>query len=306
MSEALPAWWAIPIALGFGGLGIATAAAADFIGSAPARSLPRSFSAPFRESARLLRQPAPRTVAADLLLWRCATSSFVPISFAMVALVPLGTAALVAMPLGIVWFNTLDVTVWAAVWLTGWGANSAYSLIGGYRFLGMALAYELPLMFALVAPAVAASSLDPAVVAASQSGVWYVVWMPVAFVVYCVGVLGFSMQGFMSAPVSDDIAGGAVVEVSGVDRLLVESGRWLLLVAGAAFAVPLFLGGGSGPVLPAPVWVVLKTGLMAIVLVTVSRRLPVLRPDLFVEIGWTILLPAVVLQDLVVGLVASQ
>jgi NADH-quinone oxidoreductase subunit H len=61
-------------------------------------------------------------------------------------------------------------------WLLGWGANSLTGLVGGYRFLALALGYELPLMFALVAPAVAAASLDVGEVAAAQDGLWFAVW----------------------------------------------------------------------------------------------------------------------------------
>lgn len=39
------------------------------------------------------------------------------------------------------------------------------------------------------------------------------------------------------------------------------------------------------------------------VLVWLRRKLPLLRPDRFMEIGWMVLLPAAVLQDLVVSLV---
>ena len=70
----------------------------------------------------------------------------------VVAVVPLGEWAIFDLDVGVVWFNAMDVLVWAAVWLTGWGANSAHSLVGGYRFLAHGLGYELPLMFALMPP----------------------------------------------------------------------------------------------------------------------------------------------------------
>ncbi len=260
-------------------------------------------AAPFQETARLLLQRPRRTVSADAALWRIATSSLIPLALLMIAFVPLGRFTLIDTTLGVVWFNALDVVVWALVWLAGWGANAAYGLIGGYRFLALALAYELPLMFALVAPAIAAGSLDVSVIAANQP-VWNVVWMPVAFAAYCLGVLGFSVWGPMDVSTGRDLAGGVLAEVSGVDRLLFLAGRYCLLVAGAAFAVPLFLGGGSGPLLPAEVWVLVKTIVLVALLVACRRRIPTLRPDLLLEVGWVVILPLVVLQDLVVAIVA--
>lgn len=259
---------------------------------------------PLVEAARLMRQRRRTTVEADRPLWRIGGAGLLVAALLMVVVVPLGSWTLLDLDVGVVWFNAMDVLIWSFVWLVGWGPNSAHSLVGGYRFLAHALGYELPLMFALVAPAIAASSLRLGDIAAAQHDLWFVVWMPVAFAVYCLGVVAFSVWGPFSAAVGSDIAGGAAAELSGADRLLFETGRYALLAAGAAFAVPMFLGGGSGPLLPGWSWVLLKTVLLLAALVWLRRRVPALRPDKFMEAGWLVLLPAVVLQDFVVAVVA--
>ena len=202
-----------------------------------------------------------------------------------------------------VWLNALDVTVWALVWLLGWGANAVRGLVGGYRFLALALGYELPLMFALVAPALAAGSLDLAVIGSAQDGLWYVVWMPVACGAYLLGVLGVALRGPLGSPAGADLAGGVLAELSGPDRLLALAGRHALLGAGAAAAVPLFLGGGAGPLLPAAAWVVLKALVLSVALAWVAARLPALAPHRLLGPAWLVLLPLVVAQDLLVAVV---
>ncbi len=283
-------------------------AAATLDGALAARSAGRpartGLSAPLDETARLLRQRRRVTVAADSALWRAGGGGLLVAALLMVVVVPLGPFTLADLPVGIVWFNAMDVVVWAAVWLAGWGPNSAHALVAGYRFLALALAYELPLMFALTAPAVAAGSLRVGEVAASQDGWWYVVQMPVAFLVFCAGVVAFSVWGPFSVPAGADVAGGILTELSGVDRLLVQAGRYALLVAGSAFAVPLFLGGGAGPLLPGWAWVLVKTSLLLAVLVALRRRLPALPPHRFAEVGWLVLLPLTLLQVLVVAVLA--
>ncbi len=261
-------------------------------------------AAPLQETARLLRQRRRVTVASDRLLWRIGGGGLIVAALLMITVVPLGRWTLFDLDVGIVWFNAMDVSVWAVVWLAGWGPNSAYSLVGGYRFLAQALSYELPLMFALVAPAIAAKSLNVGDVVAAQHGLWFAVWMPACFLVYCLGVIGFSVWGPLSVAVGADIAGGVAGELSGIDRLLWHAGRYALLAAGAAFAVPLFLGGGQGPVLPGWAWVIVKTVALLTVLVWSRRRFPMLRPDKFMEVGWLILLPLVLVQDLIVAVVA--
>ena len=299
--------WAI-VALGILGALAVTAAVLDGALAARARGGPGGKMGgpvrPFGEAARLMRQRRRTTVEADRLLWRIGGAGLLVTAALMVTVVPLGEWTIFDLDVGVMWFNAMDVMVWALVWLTGWGANSAHSLVGGYRFLAHGLGYELPLMFALVAPAIAAESLNVGRVAAAQDGLWFAVWMPVAFLVYLLGVAAFAVWGPFSPAIGTDVAGGARAELSGVDRLVFEVGRYALLAAGAAFAVPMFLGGGAGPLLPGWAWVLVKTVALLAVLVWLRRRLPAFRPDKFMEVGWMLLLPAVLLQDLVVAVIA--
>ena len=299
------AWWT-PLAAALLGVLVWAAATFDAVLTARAEGGPaaRALTRPLDETARLLRQRRLVTLSADRLLWRIGVAGLLVAAMLMLAVTPLGRWTLSDLDVGVVWFNTMDVAVWGLVWLAGWGANSVHPLVGGYRFLSLALGYELPLMFALTAPPIAAHSLNVGNIAAAQGTVWNVVWMPVAFVVYCIGVLGFSLWGPFGSPLAPDLAGGVRADLSGVDRLLFDGGRLALLVAGAAFAVPMFLGGGAGPVLPGWGWTLVKTAVLVGLFVWLRRRVPVLRPDLLMEVGWLVLLPAALLQDLVVAVVA--
>lgn len=302
------AWWA-PAVLAV--LGVLALAGAGLDGALAARGAGQPVGVgargPLASTARLMRQRRRTTPSADRLLWRSGGGGLAVAAVLMVAVVPLGPWTLLDSPVGVVWFNAMDVLVWALVWLAGWGPNSAHALVGGHRFLAQALAYELPLMFALAAPAVGAASLRLGDVAAAQDHLWFAAWMPVAFVIYCFGVAAFSAAGPLGAAAGADIAGGVLAESSGVDRLLVLAGRWALLAAGSLVAVPLFLGGGSGPgsgvAAIAAVWVVVKAALLLAALVWLRRRVPLLRPDKLMEVGWLVLLPAALVQLLLVSVV---
>jgi NADH-quinone oxidoreductase subunit H len=258
---------------------------------------------PLAGAARLLVAQRRVTSAPDALLWRLGLVT-VPAAGVLAALViPFGTVTASQMSVGVVWFNAMEVLTWAGLWMAGWGANSALSLIAGYRFVAQGLAYELPLMFALISAAAGAQSLNVAVIAAAQSHLWYAVWMPAAFVAYLLSVYAFSFLGPFAYPAGADLAGGVLAEVSGVDRLVIEAGRRLLLAAGAAMAVPLFLGGGAGPALPAWAWSAVKTLAVLALLTWARRRLPVLRADRYAELAWVVLLPLTICQALVPALV---
>ena len=263
----------------------------------------RGGTEPLRTVAGLLVQQRRTLTAADPLLWRAAGIALFMAAVLASMATPLGSRAVADPPIGIVWFNAMEVVAWAAVWLAGWGPNSAFGLVGGYRFVAQGLAYELPHMFVLTTAALGAGSLRIGDIVAAQQDVWFVVWMPVAFVVYLVSVPAMAFFRPFDHATGADVAGGATAELSGVDRLVFTAGQWLLLVSGAAMAVPLFLGGGAGPVLPGWLWSLVKTAAVLALLVWAGRRLPTIRMERFTELSWLVLVPATLLQALFVSFV---
>lgn len=261
---------------------------------------------PLQNLVARLTQPTRRLVASDRLLYQVGLNAMIVIPFLKIALIPIAGSAVVASSVGVVWFNALDIALWAAVWLVGWGTNAAFNLVGGYRYLAQALCYELPLMFALTVPAVASSSLDISVIVASQGDLWNIVWMPVAFAVFMFAVMGFAFWGPFNYPAGNDVGGGVLAELGGVDRIIMVTGRYLVLTAGMAFGVALFLGGGAGPWLPDAVWFLVKIFALLFVAHLAARRLPMLAPDRYAAGAWLIVIPLVLLQLLVVSMVVTS
>lgn len=255
-----------------------------------------------RSGTRLLLEQRRTTLAPDSLLWRLGCAAVPVLALLSLAVVPIGGRTLLSTSADLVWFNAMESILWAAVWLVGWGPNAVHALTGGYRFLIQGLSYELPLMFALITVGVGAQSLRTTDVVAAQADLWFVVTMPVAFVVFLASATAFAFWGPFAAPAGADIAGGVTSELSGVERLLVDLGRAVFLGAAAAMATALFLGGDAGPWLPGPLWQLVKTIAVVVLLVVVGRRVPVIRPDRFVEIGWLVLIPATLLQALLVSI----
>lgn len=298
-------WWGALVLLALLGVFAWGAAVLDAAIDArvAGRSGRRAVTDPLRAAAGLLVQQRRRTLAADTLLWRGAGVVLLLAAVMAAAVIPLGRWAVSDLDVGVVWFNAMEIVAWAAVWLAGWGPNSAFSLVGGYRFVAQGLAYELPHMFALTTVAIGAGSLRVADIVAAQQDLWFVVWMPAAFAVYLLSVLAMSFSRPFDHAVGADIAGGAAGELSGVDRLVFLAGRKVLLVSGAAMAVPLFLGGGAGPVLPDWLWSLVKTAAVLAGLVWAGRRSPTIRMERFMEVAWLVLIPLTLLQALFVSIV---
>ncbi len=304
MGEQLPLWSVLLLPLLASGFALAAASTDSAIAALAAgrRVILAELTTPVRESTRLLLTQRRATVASDALLWRLGGGGVIVVALLASLVVPLGDRPALDLPVGIVWFNAMEVLLWVLVWMAGWGANSAYSLVSGYRYLAQGLAYELPLMLALITAGLGAGSLRVVEVVAAQQDRWFVVEMPVAFVLYLAGVAGFSFWGPLSSAVAADLGGGVRGELSGVDRLVFVAGRYFALAVGAAFAVPLFLGGGAGPVLPGVVWVAVKTLAVLTLLTWVRWRLPLIRPDRYVEVAWVVLIPLILAQTLVTSL----
>lgn len=296
-------WWLIvlgPALLGVFALGAASGSA---VLDARAAGAQVRVSQPLREVGALLIQQRRVTPAADTVLWRVGGAGVGVAAVLAVLVVPLGHRPISDLSIGVVWFNGAEVLAWAALWMAGWGANSVFGLVGGYRFVAQGLAYELPHMFALITAALGAQSLRVGDIVAAQTHLWFVVWMPVAFLVYLVSALAMSFSGPFDQPVGTDLAGGVAAELSGVDRLVFAGGRYLLLTAAAAMAVPLFLGGDGGPLLPGWVWVLVKTVVVLGGLVWLRTRMPTVRMDRFTEVAWVVLIPLTLVQALVVAVV---
>ena len=298
------AWGLVPAVLVVAVLGLALALVVAAVDSAVLTGRPGAALSPLRSGTRALLEQRRTTLAPDSLLWRLGCAAVPVLALLALAVVPVDGRTLLSTSADLVWFNAMESIVWAAVWLIGWGPNAVHALTGGYRFLIQGLSYELPLMFALITVGIAAGSLRTTDVVAAQDDLWFVVTMPVAFVVFLATAMAFAFWGPFAAPAGSDIAGGVTSELSGVERLLVDLGRAALLGAAAVMGAALFLGGDAGPWLPGPVWLLVKTLGVLVLLVVTCRRVPVIRPDRFVEIGWMVLIPATLLQALLVSVLA--
>lgn len=302
-ASVAPLWAAllVPPAL----VALATAAAAlDAAGAALADGRRVGVTVlldPLREAVRLLAKQRATTTLPEATGWRIGSAMVLIVPVLASAVVPLAPGVVLSdLSIGIVWWTAFMALLWVALYLVGWGGNAAYPLVAGYRFIAQALAYEMPLAITIVTVGLIAESLRVGAIVQAQAGLWYVVWMPVGFAVYLVAAAALSFWGPFATPVAADVAGGVTAELAGADRLVFAVGRYVVLAAAAAFAVPVFLGGGAGPLLPPAAWTVIKTATVLALLVAARWRLPLLRMDRFEEVAWVVLIPATLVQLFVV------
>jgi NADH-quinone oxidoreductase subunit H len=260
---------------------------------------------PARTAALLLVTRPTTTERPDPRAWALAPALLGAMAAGAVATVPLDRGIAVAdVADGIVLFGAAMALVMVGVYLHGWSANSPLPLVGGYRFIALALSYEMPLALVLIAAALPAQSLSVGAIVESQHDLWNVVRQPLGLPLYLVAGMGLAFWGPLNTADAPDLAGGTAVEVSGPARLGWELARRFVVVAVAVMGAAVFLGGWQGPVLPGPAWMALKTLALLAAVAWLGHRVARVRLERFVVVAWSVLIPLALVDVFVSGAIA--
>lgn len=260
---------------------------------------------PVSRAARLALRGRTTTERPDRPAWALGAAGFGALAAVALTVVPLSsTAAIADVRDGIVLFGAAMALVMVAVFLHGWSPNSVLPLVGGYRFVAQALSYEMPLVLVLIATALPAESLAVGDIVESQRSVWNVLRQPLGLPLFLIAGAGLAFWGPLATADGTDLAGGTRAESAASALLGWQVARAAMLVAVAAMAAAAFLGGWWGPLLPGPVWVVLKTLAVLTVLVASAHVLARLRLEGFVVVAWSVLIPLALVDVFQGGILA--
>nr|WP_180931540.1 NADH-quinone oxidoreductase subunit NuoH [Streptomyces sp. AJS327] len=187
----------------------------------------------------------------------------------------------------------------------GWASANKYSLLGGLRSAAQLMAYELPLLLAAASVAMAAGTLSlPGVLDAWEW--WWLPWQLIGAVVFFVAGLAELQRPPFDAPVADsEIIFGAYTEYSGLRFALFLLAEYAGIVVVSALTAVLFLGGWHGPFAAELgwLWTLLKTALLAFVVIWLRVSYPRLREDQIQRVAWTVLVPLALFQIALTGVV---
>jgi NADH-quinone oxidoreductase subunit H len=257
---------------------------------------------PIATAALLLIHQRLRTERPDVQAWALAPALLAGLAAVGLAVIPVGPKTSVADPAaGFVLYSAAIAYVMVSVYLHGWSANSTLPLIGGYRFIAAAFAFQIPFLLALLGPALPAESLAIGAIVEAQDALWNVVRQPLGLPIFLVVSAAATFSLPLDFPDAADLAGGTSAEVSGSQRLAWRGARATLLVMVAAMGASAFLGGWHGPWLPGWLWVVLKTLFLLVILIISSRTLARPRLERFVVFAWVVLLPLSLLNIFFAG-----
>ena len=221
-----------------------------------------------------------------------AAAGLLVVAALMLAVVPVGDRVVADLPVGIVWFNAMDVLLWAFV-LAGRlvgrggrdGAGRRLPVPGagaGVRAAADVRAHRARGRRGQPGRARRGRRRRPTAGTSSRCRV--------AFGVFLLCVAAFSLWGPFAAPAGGDLAGGVLAETVG-RRPAAAAGRPARAARRPARRSACRCSSAAAPVrcCPTPAWQLVKTLAVLLLLVVVRRRLPVLRPERFAEVGWVVL-----------------
>jgi NADH-quinone oxidoreductase subunit H len=233
----------------------------------------------------------------------------------------------VVMPFGPdAYFTNLDTGIFLALGLSsvsvigiliaGWASANKYSLIGGLRAAGQLIAYELPMVLAVVGVVIQAGTLNlQGIVAVQHQGaVFGIDWIGNPFVI--TQIVGFTefliatpaelTQTPFDMPVAEsEIVTGYITEYSGLRFLLFFIGEVATAGAFAAIAATMFLGGWALPFVDlddnimnfvGPLVLFGKMMLVGFLIFWVRFTFPRFREDQLQAFAWKFLIPIALLN----------
>ena len=206
--------------------------------------------------------------------------------------------------IGLFYFIVVVDFVVLGVAIAGWGGNTPGSVEACYRMVAQLIAYVVPLGLAILGPIMMARSLSTVsiVEAQDQADLWYVFVQPQGLALYIVTALMQTYRAPFLEPFADRIGRGVLGVFGGSQGLI-----WRLALSGVLFVVAalgavIFLGGPSGPLLPGPVWMAIKTLLVMALMLWAGRRVRLLSTAEMLALSWKVLTPLGLVNVLVVGL----
>ncbi|MEU1804918.1 MULTISPECIES: complex I subunit 1 family protein [unclassified Streptomyces] len=189
--------------------------------------------------------------------------------------------------------------------MAGWASANKFSLLGGLRTAAQLMAYELPMLLTAASVAMAAGTVSlPGILDAFQW--WWVPWQIVGGLVFFTAGLAELQRPPFDAPVADsEIIFGAYTEYTGLRFALFLLAEYAGIVILCGLTTVLFLGGWHGPLEGdiGWVWTLLKTAVLAFVVIWLRVSYPRLREDQLQKLAWTCLIPLSLAQIALTGVV---
>ena len=273
----------------------------------------------FAEVGKWLQKEDIYPARADKFLFKIAPLIVLASTFLLVAVVPFGPDA---------WFTDFEAGVFymlavssvsvLGILIAGWSSANKYSLLGGLRAAGQLIAYELPMVLAVVGVVIQAGTMNmQGIVIAQNAGSmfgWdglgnpYILTQFVGFVIFMIAVQAELTQTPFDMPIAEsELVSGYMTEYSGFRFLIFFIGEFATAGVFSMIASVLFLGGWAVPFswfgwtnlndidnwmnVAGPLILFTKMVVLSFIIMWVRFSFPRFREDQLQRFAWKVLIP---------------
>jgi len=184
------------------------------------------------------------------------------------------------------------------VLMAGWSSANKYALLGGMRAGAQLLSYELPLVLSAASVALAAGTVSLTGIVAVWHPLWLLWQLPGAFVFLIAAVAELKRSPFDMPVAEPEIVMGPLTEYSGLRFAFFMLSEYAGIVVMSLLFTVLFLGGWHGPFsdVLGPMWTLLKSALISVLIIWLRSSWPRLREDQLQRLAWLVLVPLALAQ----------
>ena len=213
----------------------------------------------FAEVGKWLQKEDIYPARADKFIFKLAPLIVLASTFLLVVVVPFGPDAIFTdFEAGVFYALAVSSVSVLGILIAGWASANKYSLLGGLRAAGQLIAYELPMVLAVVGVVIQAGTMNlQQIVVAQNSGSMfgfsglgnpYVITQFVGFIVFMIAVQAELTQTPFDMPIAEsELVSGYMTEYSGFRFLIFFIGEFATAGVFSMIASVLFLGGWAVP-----------------------------------------------------------
>lgn len=275
----------------------------------------------FGDGIKFIQKEDVMPAKSDRRIFAMAPAIVVISTFLVFLVLPAGPDLVVSnLDVGVFYALAVSSLAVVGVLMAGWASANKFALLGALRAAAQLIAYELPLLLAVVGVVVMAGTMSlQGIVEAQQNGSifgWDGIGNPfifaqiIGFVLFLVAAQAELTQTPFDMPVAEsELVAGYMVEYTGFRFLFFFIGEFGTAFAFAGLAATLFLGGWAIPHVTdtgwsnvlGPIVLLTKVMLVAFLMFWVRFTYPRLREDQLQAVAWKFLIPIGLANILITG-----
>jgi NADH-quinone oxidoreductase subunit H len=209
------------------------------------------------------------------------------------------------LPVGFLYILAISSLGVYGIVLAGWSSNNKYALLGGLRASAQMISYEIAMGMSTVPVLLLAGNVTLSqVIAQQQRGLWFVIPLTLAFLIFLISALAETNRLPFDLPEAEgELIAGYHTEYSAMKFSMFYIAEYSNMVTASALMATLFFGGWDIPFThadetPSVAMTVLtllmfglKTGFFLFTYIWIRWTLPRFRYDQLMALGWKVLLP---------------